>query len=270
MRFTIGLAQCCHRQDEDAAALVARFADEAQKASVDLLVFPESLMSPLGESTQAFFTAAQPLDGPFARAADAIAARHGLWMVYTVNEANPDGKPFNTAVIVDDAGVRRGAYRKMHLFDAGDKRESDRMTAGDKLFEPVDTPFGKLGLGVCYDLRFPEMARSMVLQGADVLFVPAEFPSGNPLPPRTDHWDILVRSTALYNLTYVVAANQFGALHKDNPFGRSCVVDPWGTTVAAASGRQDIVYATLDMEYQREIRDKVATWVNRRPEVYAL
>ena len=147
--------------------------------------------------------------------------------------------------------------------------ESLRVEPGDHI-EVFDTDIGRVGLMVCYDLRFPEQARSMVLDGADILLVPSEFPSGDVLPPRTDHWDCLVQSTALLNLTYTIAVNQYGHVFDSRPFGRSMVVDPWGTVIAQCSNKEDIAYAELDMEYQKKVRDSVATWANRRPDLYKL
>lgn len=237
--------------------------------NLDVVVFPEYCYyapTTMEESQKV----AEEIPGFFTDSMAALARKYQVNIIPgTFIEKAGSGKVHNTSVFIDRKGEILATYRKVHLMDAIGYKESDYVERGNSLCV-FDSDIGRVGMMVCYDLRFPEMARSMVLQGADVLFVPAEFPSGNPLPPRTDHWDILVRSTGLYNLTYVVAANQFGALHKDHPFGRSCIVDPWGTVIAAASGRQDVIYATLDMEYQREIRDKVATWVNRRPEVYAL
>ena len=137
-------------------------------------------------------------------------------------------------------------------------------------FAVFDTDIGRVGILVCYDLRFPELARGMVQDGADILFVPAFFPAGNPLPPRTDHWDTLVNSTALLNLTYVVAVNQYGKMSTELPFGRSCVVDPWGTVVAQCPNRVSIAYAELDTEYQKQVREKIGSWNNRRPDIYTL
>lgn len=237
--------------------------------NLDVIVFPEYCYyapTTMEESQKI----AEEIPGFFTDSMAALARKYQVNIIPgTFIEKAAGGKVHNSSVFIDRKGDILAAYRKVHLMDAIGYKESDYVERGSSLCV-FDSDIGRVGMMVCYDLRFPEMARSMVLQGADVLFVPADFPSGNPLPPRTDHWDILVRSTALYNLTYVVAANQFGALHKEHPFGRSCVVDPWGTVIAAASGRQDVIYATLDMEYQQEIRDKVATWVNRRPEVYAL
>ena len=177
----------------------------------------------------------------------------------------------NTCALIDRSGEVAGSYSKVHLMDAIGIRESDAAVPGDKL-GVFDTDFGRIGLMVCFDLRFPEQPRSMVLQGADIIFCAASFPTGSPLPPRTDHWDLLVQSTALLNLTWTCAVNQFGSIcgGTENPFGRSMVVDPWGIVTASALGRRDIVYATLDMQHQKEIRGRVATWNCRRPDIYTL
>ena len=133
MQVTIGLAQTKHPEDGDVIALVERFAAEAHARGVDVLVFPESLMSRYEKEAEAFVREAEPADGAFATALDAIAARYGLWIVYTLNERNPEGNPFNTAIIVDSTGTKRGIYRKIHLFDTDFTHESDRMSAGSDL-----------------------------------------------------------------------------------------------------------------------------------------
>lgn len=236
---------------------------------IDVIVFPEYCYfapTTMEESKKV----AEEIPGPFTDTMAALAKKYNVNIIPgTFIENAKSGKVHNATVFINREGKILGTYRKIHLMDAIGYKESDYVEAGTEMCV-FDSDIGRIGMMVCYDLRFPELARSMVLKGADILFVPSEFPSGNPLPPRTDHWDLLVRSTALFNLTYVVAANQFGPLHKDNPFGRSSVVDPWGTIVAAASGRKDIVYATLDMDYQQQVRERVATWVNRRPELYEL
>ena len=124
----------------------------------------------------------------------------------------------------------------------------------------------------CYIAQYavPELARGMVQDGADIIFVPAFWPAGAPLPPRTDHWDTLVNCTALLNQTYVVAVNQYGHMSTEIPFGRSCTVDPWGTVIAQCANRVCISYAELDMGYQQQVRERLATWPNRRPDCYTL
>ena len=181
-----------------------------------------------------------------------------------------DGRSYNTVYFYDRGGEIIGQYDKTHLCVAIGYDESKDVAPGNKaaLF---DTDFGRVGLMVCYELRFPEVPRTLAYDGADIIFCPAEFPLGTMLPPRTDHWDILVRAAALQNLTWVVACNTFGKTPENEyPFGRSMVVDPWGTVVAQCGGHEDIVYAEINLEYQQEVRKSVATWQNRRPELYHL
>ena len=114
------------------------------------------------------------------------------------------------------------------------------------------------------------MARTLALGGAELIAIPSAFPSGELLPPRTDHWDILTTSTALYNLCYVVAANQFGRLGQDRPFGRSAIIDPWGIAVARAQGREDIICGEVDLDYVSALRKRLPVLELRRPELYRL
>ena len=241
----------------------------AYNPKLDVIIFPEyNYYAPtnLKESKEV----AESIPGPFTDAISALAKKHSVNIVSgTFIEDASNGKVSNACVYVNRKGEIIGKYRKVHLMDALGYKESDHFHAGNELCL-VDTDFGKVGMMVCYDLRFPELARSLVKEGANIIFCPAEFPAGNPLPPRTDHWDILCRSTALLNLTYLVACNQFGAIHSDNPFGRSMIVDPWGQVVAHASNRTVITYGQIDLEYQESVRNGVATWKNRRPEVYKL
>ena len=116
-------------------------------------LFPEDLMSPTHLEPSKLRDYAEPLDGPFVTHLRELARRWGLWIVFTTYEANPNGAPYNTAVVVDRAGEVRGTYRKCHLYDAHGVFESERNTAGESLCEAIDTPFGKLGLAICYDLR---------------------------------------------------------------------------------------------------------------------
>ena len=178
-------------------------------------------------------------------------------------------KIYNTSLFFNRQGEIIGKYRKTHLMNAMSYRESDSVSPGNSI-AVFDTDFGRVGLMVCYDLRFPELARTMVSAGAEIIFVPSAFPSGLPLPPRTDHWDVLTKSTALLNSVYVVATNQFGHDQGQNFFGRSSIIDPWGVRTIQASGRQEILYGAIDLEYEKHVKSILATWDNRRPELYRL
>ena len=137
MTFVLGLAQCRHPEEggtEAVLEMAEQWCAEASLRGVDILVFPESLMTRYELDKRSFASEAEPIDGPFCYDLDALAARYGLWLVYTVNERNDEGNPFNTAVITGSDGVKRGVYRKVHLFDTDFTKESDRMAAGSALF----------------------------------------------------------------------------------------------------------------------------------------
>jgi predicted amidohydrolase len=145
----------------------------------------------------------------------------------------------------------------------GGVNESDIVSSGSEVFS-YETDFGKIGIEICYDLRFPELARTLALRGVQFLFVPAAFYS-----PRSDHWQGLLKATALQNSMYVLGANLYGKLNDRNIFcGRSTIADPWGVQIATASDKPGIVHAYIESSYACEVRDSVGTLLNRAPEVY--
>jgi predicted amidohydrolase len=253
---------------EENLATALRLIDEAVErfGELDLLVLPEYCYGePTAKNVKEM---AESLPGSFSEAMAAKARAHKVNLVAgSFAEAAPDGRAYNTTLIFDRAGEEIGQYRKTHLMDAMAFVESSFVAPGDSLCV-IDTDVGRIGVEVCYDLRFPEQARTMALQGAEIIVVPAAFPSGQPLPPRTDHWDTLTTSTALLNLCYVVTSNQFGKLPHDYPFGRSAIIDPWGIAVAKAQGREDIIYGQIDLEYVKALRQKLPTLEQRRTDLY--
>lgn len=258
-------------KEQNIAETVSMIEEAAEHCpGLDLIIFPEyNYYEAL--SLEEARANSETMDGRYITEMKKQARRFGVNLIPGSFAETCGEKVKNTCALIDRSGEVAGSYSKVHLMDANGIRESDAAVPGDKL-GVFDTDFGRIGLMVCFDLRFPEQPRSMVLQGADIIFCAASFPTGSPLPPRTDHWDLLVQSTALLNLTWTCAVNQFGSIcgGTENPFGRSMVVDPWGIVTASALGRRDIVYATLDMQHQKEIRGRVATWNCRRPDIYTL
>ncbi len=258
-------------KEQNVAETVSMIEEAAEHCpGLDLIIFPEyNYYEAL--SLEEARANSETMDGRYITEMKKQARRFGVNLIPGSFAETCGEKVKNTCALIDRSGEVAGSYSKVHLMDAIGIRESDAAVPGDKL-GVFDTDFGRIGLMVCFDLRFPEQPRSMVLQGADIIFCAASFPTGSPLPPRTDHWDLLVQSTALLNLTWTCAVNQFGSIcgGTENPFGRSMVVDPWGIVTASALGRRDIVYATLDMQHQKEIRGRVATWNCRRPDIYTL
>lgn len=264
MEFTIGLAQCCHPVDGSIEAVVASarvWCEQARGRGVDLLVFPEALMARFEGDCDAYIAAAQTLDGSFCRAMDALAREHGLWIVYTVNEKNPAGNPFNTAVITDAQGVQRGVYRKVHLFDSATTCESDRMAAGDRLFDPVDTPFGRVGLAICYDLRFPEVARRAALAGCEVLVIPAAWVDGRL---KAEQWKTLLAARAIENELFVAGVSRVDK----GCVGQSAVFAPDGVMVAHAGDQETLLTARIDTAQIERVRAAIPVFEHRRQELY--
>jgi predicted amidohydrolase len=233
-------------------------------SSIDAVVLPEDFYDMDTEDKSHF--GAYPEE--VREALSARAKYYGAYIIGgTVLHRKDDGKLYNTSLLFDREGKVVGDYDKIHLFDVldgeGDNKESNYCTRGDHLLVH-DTDFGRIGVIVCYDIRFPEFMRTLALQGVRYLFVPAAFYS-----PRQDHWTDLLRAIALQNSLYVVAVNNYGAYNADNIFcGRSLIADPWGIAIAQASDRPGFIQAYTDPAYPKEIADKIGSFHNRVPSVY--
>jgi len=260
--------------DRDKAGVVAkvlRMIDEAGGLGVDLIVLPE-VWTGLGYTDAYPYQAmAEPIPGPTTDKLAELARRHGAMIVGSMYEAAPDGRYFNAAPFIDRDGSILGRYRKTQLFDAENRTdippgmiESKKVAAGDEL--PVfDTDAGKIGVFVCSDLRFPEIARVEALKGAQILVCCSAF-----LSPRFDHWEFFLRARACENQVFVVASGQFGQEPASGIgfVGRSCVVDPWGVIVAMAPDRECVTVTTIDLALIEEVRYKYPLMLQRRPELY--
>jgi deaminated glutathione amidase len=234
----------------------------------ELVVLPEK-WTVLG-SGKAIRDAAEPLDGPALSAAAGWARDLGIFLVAgSVPELVPgQEKLANTSVMFGPDGERRATYRKIHMFDVdvGDVsyRESEIEQAGDRI-ELGDADEAKVGLTVCYDLRFPELYRILAVRGARVITVPSAFTE------RTgrDHWEVLIRARAIENQVFMVAAGQIGdAPPHYRSYGRSMIVDPWGVVLAQAPDTECFVAADLDFGSQDRIRERLPSLRHRRPEAY--
>lgn len=262
MKFKLALAQTKHPEDGDVISLVRRCCRLAKESKADIVVFPESLMTRFEESQQTFIEKAQSLDGEFSSAIDGIAEELGIWIVYTMNESNSSSAlPYNTAVIVDSKGRKRGVYRKVHLFDSSSVQESSRMSASGEIFEPIDTPLGRLGLGICYDLRFPEYARVQALRGCDVLIYPAAWVDG---PLKELQWKRLLQARAIENQVFVIGVSRCD----EGYVGSSCVYAPSGEPVLEAGREPGVYCAEIDLDAISEMRTAIPSLEHRRPELY--
>ncbi|GAA4115327.1 carbon-nitrogen hydrolase family protein [Nocardioides fonticola] len=232
---------------------------ELVPADTDLVVLPEAFARDFGEAGSDVSPFAEPLDGPFAREAARIAGDRGTTVVAGMFETGPDAaRPYNTLVV---RGAAQADYRKIHLYDSFGYRESDRLCAPAPAVAVVDVAGAsatlRVGVMTCYDLRFPELARLLVDEGAEVLVVPAAWVAG---PRKVDHWRTLVRARAIENTVFVVAVGQPGPRYS----GHSLVVDPMGEVLAEAADGEVTLHAVLDPAVLAEARRTNPSLANRR------
>ena len=180
-------------------------------------------------------------------------------------------KLYNTSYLFDKTGKIIAKHRKMHLFDIDIKgkmtfKESDVLTAGDDI-SVADTEFGKIGIGICYDVRFPELARLMVQEGALILFYPGAF----NMTTGPAHWELLFRSRALDNQVYCVgvapALNEDASYHS---FGHSIITGPWGNVIAEADEKENLIISEIDLSEIRKIREELPLLKNKREDLYEI
>ncbi|MEV0370344.1 carbon-nitrogen family hydrolase [Streptomyces sp. NPDC050636] len=209
------------------------------QAGSDLVVLPE--LWPVGAfAADLFATEAEPLTGPTHEAMAAAARDAGVWLhAGSIVERAPDGILYNTSLVFSPDGQLVASYRKIHRFGF-DQGEAVLLGAGDRVVT-VGLPETTLGLATCYDLRFPELFRQLVADGAQMLVVPAGWPAR-----RRAHWSLLARARAVENQTYVLACGTAGTHADVEQAGHSVVVDPWGEVLAEAGPDEEVLTVDLD------------------------
>ena len=251
------------RNLDTARRLVAR----AREGGACLAVLPENFCFMGRNEAERRAIVERDGDGAVQSAVAAMARESGIWIVAgTQPIAVPgDPRPANACIVYDAAGSRVARYDKIHLFDVdlpGGRegyRESANAVPGAKPVT-VDTPAGRLGLTVCYDLRFPELFRQLVSEGAEIFSVPSAF----TVPTGRAHWEVLMRARAIENLCFVIAAAQSG-IHDSNreTYGDSLIVDHWGRVLAREPRGTGVVLAALDREGQRATRTEFPSLAHR-------
>lgn len=271
---TLGLVQMNPGQDKAANLGTAeRLIGEAVAKGAEFVALPETFHC-RGPNELKFATA-EPVPGEITALMASLARQHGIYLLAgSFNEQvnDPaDHRLFNTSLLFDPEGEIVAMYRKIHLFDVMidgqiTAQESSRNRPGDKLVT-AQTPFGVLGLSICYDLRFPELYRSLALQNAIMTFVPSNF----AVHTGRDHWEVLLRARAIENSMYIVAPATIG--HGGTSFhayGRSMIIDPWGTVIATAPDTETTLVSTINLDRVQEVRKGLPSLQNRRPETYRL
>ncbi|KAF9350861.1 8-oxoguanine glycosylase ogg1 [Mortierella sp. AD094] len=272
-KVKIAVAQFCGGQSVSAnLSTCIRLMGQASKQAAKMIFLPEA-SDFIGNPSEEALTLSHPLDsGPFLQGVCAEAKQLGIWCAVGIHEQSPfPGRLYNTHVLINDQGSIVESYRKIHLFDVdiqGGARlmESQNTVAGDKLVAPVSSPVGKVGLGICYDLRFPELALGLRKQGAEIL----TFPSAFTVKTGEAHWEVLLRSRAIETQSYVVAAAQVGK-HSEKRFsyGHAMIVDPWGKVIAECDGENEgLAVAPIDLSWLERIRAEIPVMSHRRYDVF--
>lgn len=247
-----------------------RLLERAAEAGARLAVLPENFAA-IGRSDLPALGAAEARgEGPILPWLRDSCRDLGLWLVAGTiplpPDAQPDARPHACSLLLDDQGQRVARYDKLHLFDVdvadsrGRYRESDDYAHGS-LAVVADTPVGRLGLSVCYDLRFPELYTALREQGAELISVPAAFTAVT----GAAHWQVLTRARAIETQCYVLAANQ-GGTHPGprQTFGHSAIIDPWGVVLAEQPEGEALLLGVRDAQAQAEIRQRMPISQHRR------
>lgn len=268
----IGVCQLTCTVDKDKNFQISRSLIEKAKNKGAKVIFLPEAVDYIGESKQQSIDMAEDLNDITISKYQDLAKQLGVWIsVGGFHQKVKDEKRvLNTHVMIDNTGEIKSTYNKTHLFDLdipGKVRlcESDYTVPGDTMVSPVETPVGKVGLSICYDLRFPEMSTALAKEGADILTYPSAF----TVPTGMAHWEVLLRSRAIETQCYVVAAAQTGKHNeKRQSYGHAMVVDPWGTVIAQCREGTDVCVAEIDLSYLKSVRANMPVWSHRRPDLY--
>lgn len=268
--IVVGLVQA-NSQDDPQANLdeVLAGIDRAARMGAQFVSLPET-WNYLGEK-DGEVAAAVTIPGDLTDALAEKARQQGIWLHAgsVIERVAGQHRYSNTTLVFDPRGEIVARYRKIHLFDVDIEgqasfRESDTIAPGDEVVT-FDMDGTRVGLAICYDLRFPELFRKMTLAGAEIIMLPAAF----TLMTGKDHWEPLIRARAIENTVFMVAAAQVGPHPPGRMcYGRSMVVDPWGVVLAQAGDIPTVIIATLEMDEISRVRGQIPSLNNRMPDLY--
>ncbi|EDV26176.1 Omega-amidase NIT2 [Trichoplax sp. H2] len=266
--FRVGLIQLMVSTNKnDNLHRIHKFVREAAQQGAKLISLPECFNSPYG--TKFFKAYSETVPGTTTQVLSDIAKENKVYLVGGSIPEVADGKLFNTCTVFDPEGSMIAKYRKMHLFDIDVPgkitfRESDVLSPGNE-FATFDTPYCKVGLGICYDVRFPELAQAYCKRGCQLVIYPGAFnTTTGPV-----HWELLQRSRALDNQIYVATCSPARDKTADYiTWGHSTVVDPWGRVMSTCDEKEQIVYADIDLNYLDEVRSQIPVTAQKRYDIY--
>ena len=238
----------------------------AAKHGAALVVFPETAEY-IGPDMAGH---ASPVPGEITERFSDMARKNGVWLHTGSITEKYEKKTRNLSMLFSPDGRGAASYRKLHMFDVNVEegpsyRESDEILPGETVCL-ADTDLGRLGLSICYDLRFPQVYRLMADHGAEMLIVSANFTDST----GEAHWEPLLRARAIENTCYVLACGQCGQKPAFKAHGHSMVIDPWGRILAEAGDKEEILYAEISSEVLKKTRNQIPCLQNQREDLYQL
>ncbi|WP_440312022.1 carbon-nitrogen hydrolase family protein [Leucobacter chromiireducens] len=243
-------------------ATIRRFTAEAAAQGARLVVFPEEAALLADDAIKPQFgTILSEMWPRFEALLADLAREHGVTLISAGYEPNPDGLPFNTILAFDPQGLELARYHKMHTYDAFAYQESAYVTRGSSLPPVIEVEGFKVGIANCYDVRFPELFRSLADRGADIISLSAAWVSGKG---KEQHWEVLTQARAIENVSWLLASGTVG----DDSVGLSRVIDPLGIITASANAHEEtVIYADVDARRTRLARAMLPALNNRRLEL---
>jgi len=244
---------------------IISYISKASSKNATLCAFPEFMMFYTNSSQTAKQLAnlAETINGNFVTTiANAAQTNHIQVIGSFYEKSRTKDRVYDTSFVIDQFGKVISTYRKIHLYDALGFKESNKIVSGSKITKPVKTSLGKIGMMICYDLRFPEMARSLSVAGSEVLVVPSAWVKGNM---KEEHWITINKTRAIENGCYVIAPDQVGNIY----CGRSLVVDPYGKILLDMKKKQSIGFINIDLNKVKQTRKILPLLKNRRIVIYS-
>jgi predicted amidohydrolase len=241
---------------------------QAAQQGAQLIVLPENFVF-MGETENGKFEISEELGhGPIQDFLATQAKQHNVWIVggsMPIKSLVPN-KVYNACTVYNDRGEQVACYNKIHLFDANVKPgsevyEESKTIAAGKDVVVLDTPIGRLGLAICYDIRFPELFRLLAQQGAEIIAIPTAF----TVKTGEAHWEVLTRARAIENFCYVIASCQTGT-HENGraTYGHSMIIDPWGTVLACLPDEPGVISAEISLDHLKELRNNFPVHQHRK------
>lgn len=243
---------------------IISYISKAAAKNATLCAFPEFMMfyTNSSQTSKQLANLAETINGTFVTTIAKAAKENQIQVIGSFYEkSKKKDRVYDTSFVIDKSGKVISTYRKIHLYDALGFKESDKMVSGSKIAKPVKTSIGKIGMMICYDLRFPEMSRSLAVAGSEILIVPSAWVKGNM---KEEHWITINKTRAIENGCYIIAPDQVGNIY----CGRSLVVDPYGKILLDMKKKQGIGFVNIDLDMVKQTRKVLPLLKNRRTDVY--